>query len=198
MAPMNTLLRYNESELVKTLDRLPSTRRTMFAAACAQRLFPVYARYRTKAGKCGPDALAEILARLWRDLTDQPMLAEELERSLVLCKELIPSDEEQLWLPERPAAQNAALAIAYALRCRKNCQAQEAAWAARMAYEALDNYVINQEEIDTNAPGAESKIVSHSLIQAELGRQQRELNELLKGKITPLQLRQRAIAESET
>lgn len=69
-------------------------------------------------------------------------------------------------------------------------------WAASRAYEALDDYVITNENIDSAAPGAESEILSHRLVQAELARQSRDLDELREGRITINQLRDRAKAEA--
>jgi hypothetical protein len=43
----------------------------------------------------------------------------------------------------------------------------------------LDHFVINHEGIDTNQPGSEERVLSHPLVQAELSRQRRDLEELL-------------------
>lgn len=192
------MLRYSEPELVRNIERLSNRARVSFATACAQRMFPAYVDYGVKTRKGDPGLVAKILARLWRDIIEERISEAEVHHNITQCMELIARDDEQPWVIQTAAAQNAVSAVAYALRCQKTYQAQEAGWAARMAYEALDDYVISQEEIDTNEPGAEAKLLSHPLIQAELARQQRDLDELLAGKVTPLQLHQRAIAESAT
>jgi hypothetical protein len=90
----------------------------------------------------------------------------------------------------------------YAYRCRQNEEAQEAAWAARHAYEAIDNWVINREDIDISERGAEQRVLSHPLVQAELARQRRDLEELLgvrdEGAVADalVRLRDRAKAEA--
>ncbi len=56
--------------------------------------------------------------------------------------------------------------------------AQEAGWAARQVYEALDLWVTTRDNIDVDAVGADDRIVAHPLIQAELSRQRREIEEL--------------------
>src|SRR5262249_15111322 len=78
----------------------------------------------------------------------------------------------------RCAANDAASAVVYALRCWKTGSAQDAAWAARRAYEALDTAVIERSGADMNAPGAEASVLSDPLIQAELARQMRDVEEL--------------------
>ncbi|HZF51180.1 MAG TPA: hypothetical protein VE093_21120 [Polyangiaceae bacterium] len=93
------------------------------------------------------------------------------------------------------------MAVIYALRAKLTGEAQEAAWAARVAYEALDNFVINKDRIDTNKPGEELRVLLHSLVQAELNRQERDVRELLAASdrdvaMTVNQLRDRARAEA--
>lgn len=68
-------------------------------------------------------------------------------------------------------------AMAYALRCRQNGEAQEAAWASRRAYEALDHFVLNRE-VGEGEESWEGRALSHPLVQAELVRQQSDLNDL--------------------
>jgi uncharacterized protein YjaG (DUF416 family) len=190
------LLRYSEPDLVQAIERLSNAARAAFAAACAQRLFPAYVKYATKTGKGDPKAMGEVLSRLWRDLTEMSMLDAEVDRDIARCMELIPKEDDRPWVPEQAMAEDAASAVAYALRCRRNRQAKEAGWSARVGYEALDNYVISLEKIDTNVPGAEARVLSHPLIQAELGRQKRDLDDLLAGTVAINQLRDRAIKES--
>jgi len=100
------------------------------------------------------------------------------------------------WSEYQTTAQDAASALAYALRCRRNGEADESAWAARRAYETIDNYVINHEGIDTNEPGTEMLVLSHPLIQAELTRQNRDVEELRRGAIRIECLEERSKAES--
>ena len=108
---------------------------------------------------------------------------------------LIPQEEEGPWIPEQADAEDAGAAVAYALRCRQNGRGQEAAWSARRAYEALDRYVINREDIDVNVPGAETQVLAHPLVQAELTRQLRDLQDLATGPDTALRLQARAATE---
>jgi hypothetical protein len=92
---------------------------------------------------------------------------------------LIPQEDDSPWVMEQASAEDAGAAVAYAMRCRQSGQAQDAAWSARRAYEALDHYVINRENIDTNKPGAEERVLGHPVVQAELARQRRDLDEVL-------------------
>ena len=121
----------------------------------------------------------------------------ELQANLDRCMALIPDEDDGPWIPEQAAGEDAGAAVAYALRCRQNGRGQEAAWSARRAYEALDHYVINHEDIDVNLPGAEEEVLAHPVVQSELARQLRDLEDLsLMGPDAALRLRDRAAAEA--
>ena len=119
----------------------------------------------------------------------------EIDANIERAMELF-TPEDGPWVPEYPAADDAAAALAYSFRCRRNESPKEAVWAAGRAYQALDDYVVTNENIDTGAPGAETEVLNHPLVQAELARQSRDLDELREGKITVGELRDRAKAEA--
>lgn len=179
----SAILQFDEVRLINSLERLATSSRHIFAASCAERLMPAYLRF---AGRTGTTEAAhrfcKISSQLWLDLEGSQKLDGVAISSLIEeCMELIPTesgDNDEQWIDEQAAGEDAAAALAYALRCRSNGQAKEAAWSARRAYEALDHYVINKDDIDTNQAGAEEKVIRHSLIQSELVRQRRDLNEL--------------------
>lgn len=171
--------RFDEQQLRARLTALPSKLRVVFAAACAQRLLPAYERYSGRRHSTEANEVAAMLERIWRDLGGDPVGAEELQRLVDHAMAIIPREDTNEWVPEQAAAEDAAAALAYALRCRQNGEAQEAAWAARRVYEALDHFVIERDDVDTNVPGAEDRVLSDPLIQAELERQHRDIDELL-------------------
>jgi len=172
------IVRFDERALAASLDRLSQQHRIAFAAACAERLMPAYELFAQRSGRGDPKTLAKILARLWDDLAGAEMTEAELQSNIDGCMKLIPQEDEEVWVPEQAAAEDAGAALAYSLRCRQNGRSREAAWSAGRSYEALDHYVIVTEEIDVNSQGAEARILAHPLVQAELGRQQRDLQEL--------------------
>ena len=191
------ILGFNEIELMGKLEQLPEDRRTAFAAACAERLLLAYARFSERTGRGNLDGLRTLLGRLWDDLAGSRFADEELDSVIEDCMGLIPPEDDEPWVIEQAAAEDAASAVAYALRCRRSGSAQEAAWAARRAYEALDHYVINREKMDLSIAGIERRVLAHPVIQAELLRQQRDLHELLNGTVTANELRERSKREAE-
>jgi uncharacterized protein YjaG (DUF416 family) len=198
---MTALLHFEEAQLVKTLDRLPRELRVVFAAACAERLLPAYAVFSERAGRGNPTALRQSLTSLWDDLDRNRLTDVEVQAMIDACMASIPKEDDVPWVPEQASAEDAGAAVAYALRCRQNGQSQEAAWAGRRAYEALDHFVVNFEDIDVNKPGAEARVLGHAAVQAELTRQRRDLDELLGGDAKAVRqvaarLRERAQKES--
>ncbi|HEY3176230.1 MAG TPA: DUF416 family protein [Candidatus Polarisedimenticolia bacterium] len=171
-------LRFDEPDLVRSLNRLPPKLRAAFAAACAQRLLPAYDSFARKSHRGDSLRLASILERLWSDLQGHPMPKEELSANLATCMSLIPAEDDAPWFEEQAYAEDAGAAIAYALRALAGGDSQEAAWAGRRAYEAVDHHLTHRVGIDASGPGGEEQLRLHPLVQAELSRQRRDLEEL--------------------
>lgn len=186
---------YNEAELVRALSGVPAQLRVAFAAACAERLFPAYAAFSNRTGRGNPVALATILDRVWSDLLGDKMGLEQIHAELARCMGLVPGEDDQPWVEEQAYADDAASAVAFTLRALESGEPQEAAWAARRAYEALDHHVIHRLGIE-----AEEQVLAHPVVQAELERQHRDVDELHATRQDPasliLRLRERARAES--
>jgi hypothetical protein len=128
-SPMK-ILRFNEQELVLQLERLPPPFRTAFAATVAERLLPAYEYFVRRTGRGDPAELAAILQCLWLDLEGSATSAEQ-DHDIAVCMSLVPREDTGAWVAEQVYAENAATALAYALRSRKNGAAQGAAWAGR-------------------------------------------------------------------
>jgi uncharacterized protein YjaG (DUF416 family) len=173
------MLRFDEAELVQNLERLSIWQRVAFAVACAERLRPAYLSFSERTGRGNSLDFEDALDRLWLDLGGETMTDDEVGAKIERCMELMPREGDEPWDDSQVYAENAGSALVYALRCRQNGQSQEAAWAARHVYEALDHHIIARESMDVSAPGAEARVLSHPLIQAELCRQRRDLERSL-------------------
>lgn len=167
-------LPYDEKEIVKKLERISVPARASFAAACGQRQMHGYLSFFAHTGRGDPEELAQILERIWRRIGGDQKVEPELQVDLERCMALIPKEDDGPWVDEQALAEDAASAVAYALRTLATGEAQEAAWAARRAYEALDYYVINRVGFRDD-----QIVLAHPVVQAELMRQQRDLDELL-------------------
>src|SRR5262245_10665327 len=110
------MLRYEEEDVVRRLAAVDARARTAFAAACAQRLLPAYETYCTRTGRKGFEELARFLDALWTRLVRDNARSHDASKESARCEELIPRDDEQPWVVEQVYADDAAAALAYAIR----------------------------------------------------------------------------------
>jgi uncharacterized protein YjaG (DUF416 family) len=148
-----------------------------FAALCAERQLPNHIRFSERSGLGNPNVLKEALESIWQDVQGQPLGKAQLETILERCMALIPSGAEDTE-EETAYAENAAASVAYTIRARLTDDPQDAAWAARCAYTAVDHFLMSQ--IDSLIVTREHQrfVLSHPLVQAELQRQHADLKDL--------------------
>ncbi len=173
-----SLFTFDEQLLVTQLGELSWDLRLLFAVSCAERLFPAYIRYQQVAKRGDAGTLRTILDGLWDDLL-RGDFSRSVAQDLDKCMALIPQEESRAWCTEEPWAEDAAACIAYSLRARQTGDPQEVAWAARRVYEAVDDYVLNATGQEFQLPAEEKRVLAHPVIQKELERQRRDLDELL-------------------
>ena len=137
------------------------------------RVLAAYVAFCSHSGRGAQSTLANLLDRSWSALLGHAMPLEELRTALATCMALIPGEDDEPWVDSQIYAENAASAIAYTLKTLDGGAAQDATWAARTAYEALDSFVINKLGIEN-----EAQILAHPVVQAEFARQLRDLDEL--------------------
>jgi uncharacterized protein YjaG (DUF416 family) len=169
-------LRFDERELQARLKQLPNKLRVAFAAACAERQLPNYANFSRATGVGDPIRLAGALGRVWDDIEGRTVTDNELQKQLDTCMSLLPDDEVEV--QGQAYANDAVASVAYAIRARLTGDCQEAVWAARRAYEALDYYIVSRFNPKIVEPDAEARIVAHPLVQAELRRQRTDFSQL--------------------
>lgn len=195
------MLSFDEKKLVVDLQQLSPVLRVAFAAACAERQMPAYRSFTRTHRPDNADSLHRALDEVWARSARSDV---ELQQQLDECMAVIPQEEwVKPWTKEANYAQDAGISVAYTLRTRITGEAQEAAWSARHAWESLDQFVIDKEGLDKNRSSDMARALSHPLVQAELSRQSRDLDELrgISGENFDeviARLRDRAKAESET
>lgn len=199
---MMPILEFSRTQLSRKLERLPPLLRVVFAAACAERLVPAYAAFSDLSEQGDPETITRVFKRLWEDIDGNPMTEGEVQANLSACMDLIPPDDDASLGAESGYAEDVVAALAYTLTCRQNGDSQEAMWSGEQAYNALDHFVINRDNVDLNALDAERRILADPLIQAELARQHRDINELLGAadedvKQVAAKFRERARAEAK-
>lgn len=127
---------YDEAGFLRRLERLDGSSKTAFAAACAERLWPLVERYASAvAVPAGQVAvLRAALDVVWRSCVGG---SEDVSSVQVLAESMVPREDDQ-WVFEAGYGQNAIAAVAYAARTWLTDDPQEAVWAARQVYEAAD------------------------------------------------------------
>jgi len=170
-------LRFDESALTSRLATLPNALCVAFAALCAERQLPNYVRFSIRSGRGNPTVLKEALVSIWEDIEGRCVGDAQLASVLDRCMALIPSGDEGS-AEETAYADDAVASVAYTIRARLGGDAQEAAWAARRAYEAIDHFIVSQLNPAMVERDVEGIIASHPLVQAELHRQQADLRDL--------------------
>ena len=169
------IFQFDEPKLVAKLQDMPSIRRTLFAAMVATRLAPSYRIYAATAGDSALETFNSSLEYLWacaRGERDFVRFAGETSERIAETLALIPDEDDLNFFSAQ--ADDAAGALAYALRSLNDPNPQEAAWAARRAYESADNLVISRAEVEIGGT-AEEYILRDPLIQTELARQDEDL-----------------------
>lgn len=164
---MENLRTYDENALVKRLERLDRSAKTAFAAACAQRLVPLFERYsRVIAEPTQGLRLTDILSTVWDAASGR--VVDDLRQMENEAESLVPS-EEQEWVLEAGYAESAAAAVAYAARAFLKNDAQESAWAARQLYDVGDYaYWQANPMADFNDRGPEADVLKSNFVQAAL------------------------------
>jgi hypothetical protein len=175
------MLTFDETALRGHLARMSSPARLAFAVMCAQRLAPLAAEIVHRAG--GPSQeVQRALEHAWSAVLAPPDRG-ATEQLLETIMRLIPDEDAPGWTPSRPYLEDALSALAYCLRCLLSGEAQEAVWAAQKGYDALDYYLHDREHGGEGAVGidpvVEARVLADPLMQTELARQQRDVNDLL-------------------
>jgi uncharacterized protein YjaG (DUF416 family) len=130
------LLQFERDKLSATFAQLQFSCAVAFAAACAERQMPNYARYARRSGRGNPIALRDALNCLWSDIQGQPAPKGALQHCQAACWALIEEqdDRDADW----PYAEDAMSAVYYTIEARLNGVTTRAASAAKHAYASLD------------------------------------------------------------
>jgi uncharacterized protein YjaG (DUF416 family) len=174
-----TILDLNEDQLIRNLEQLPRPLRVIFAATCAERLLPAYLNFSDLTEGAAPETLTRALARLWEDIDGNPMTEDEVQSNVSACMALIPPDDDMSLPVESAYGEDADVAVIYALTCLQNGSSQDAMWAARRVTDSIYHFVSIREDVFSTRRGALKRELAHPLIQAELARQRRDIDELL-------------------
>ena len=166
---------FDEGSLIGELAALSDRARTAFAAAAATRQLRNYERLAHAAQAASDQRPREIATQLWTDLRTSAFDRGAWSSTLDEVMTLLPEEGDD-WGIGHALADDALSCLAYAIRCLLSPEPQEAAWAARRAYEAADQAAIRVLGVQPGLPNTEAAIKSHVLVQRELARQRDDLS----------------------
>lgn len=172
---------YDEARLGEQLEGLPRRLRVAFAAACAERLYRVYAPHEETAYYGEPGELSGLLRQLWHECESGELTSDWVERITMRVAEVIPHDDDVLCGLGHDWLNSFAYALVYALDTHRTGDARVAVWAAMKSYDTLSAVVAGRRGFDPYAPGAKELIRRDPLVQGEVARQRRDLEELQRG-----------------
>lgn len=168
------MLAFDEPRLRKALSALPSRARLAFAVARATRQLSAYERFAELYPHNRPIRPRQIAASLWDKIQRSDLAVKGWPEVLDEVMALIPEEQPGHGFLDL-IAQDSIASLAYAIRCLIFDDAQEAAWAARRAYEAADQAAIRSLNMAPATPGAEASILAHQFVQRTLASQNEDL-----------------------
>lgn len=177
---------FDENALVGELGALSSRARIAFAAAAATRQLCNYERLAHESEADREQRPREIAAQLWTDLRAAAVDRAAWSARLDEVMSLLPEESDD-WVIGHALADDALSSLAYAIRCLLTPEPQEAAWAARRAYEAADQAAIRVLGVQPGLPNTEATIKSHGFVQRELARQRNDLSLLRADSVAEVQ-----------
>lgn len=157
---------YDEEVIKQGLTSLGTEELVAFAASCAERLFALYEYFVARTSIGNVRALRSALDLAWCGGKPGARPGPEVDAGRQVAESLVPYDDDVDWTELSPLAQNAAAAVAYALRAWISGDAQDGVWAARQVYEAADFLVQAGSPLQEYAAMAESDSTAVLLLGA--------------------------------
>ncbi len=167
---------FNEERILEVLSKLRSHQQLAFGAACCERMLPNYDTFVREVGWRDAAPLREALDTAWEFCESQRLPGAELREMLSKCEECAPESENftSLYIS---SAQDAVFAICSLLDFLLDTDAAHIVNVARFSTDSVDLIVQEREAMDPRDLLRERKILEHPLMQQELVRQQRDLED---------------------
>ena len=167
-------MRYDRDELTVRLARLPRRLRVAFAAACAEREIQNYDRY-LPGQVSEANVLKLTLQKVWEDAEGSAVSPRELTSLRDRCQSIIDDNDLD---NTAPLPFDAAASVVCAVSARLTDDPNEAVWAAERANASVDWALTSKLKLRSIDREQAERINAHPVVQAELRRQQRDLEDL--------------------
>jgi uncharacterized protein YjaG (DUF416 family) len=182
VAEAMTVLNYDESALKQRLSAMPEKSIVAFALCCATRQLNAFEAYADKFLPEKREVPRRIVEELWATVSvgeDTPIIWSE---QLAVVEGIYPEEQDH-WAPLHVYGGNALSSLIYTIRClMTSADVQEAAWAARIAYESADQAALRFLGDARGSSEIEQQVLASDIVQSELHRQSDDLDALASGK----------------
>lgn len=173
---------FDENSLLLQLNGLPAASRVAFAVAAATRQIRFCLRRFPKVMPLDQKQSNEVLAQIWLEISGKAVANIASNELLAKVMSAMPEEGED-WTIADSLVDDALSTLAYAIRCLISGEAQEAVWAVRRSYEAVDQVAIRILDASPGVRDDEDRILSHEVVQLELARQVNDMKLLSDGLI---------------
>lgn len=166
---------FNKTSTLQKVSSLAPMARVAFAAACASRLFPVYEAL--PGNSEAAERLKDALNSVWEAIVAKDYEVVFYERQLDAVMELTQAEADTGTI-ESAYREDAAAAVAYALRALITGSVEDPVWAVQRVFEALARSFMRQQ--GGSLKGTALVVELHKLpeMQLEFSRQKRDLDDL--------------------
>jgi hypothetical protein len=181
-----SMLNYDEAQLLDVLKAMPPDSRLACAAAAATRLVPACERFAALHATPRRGRARQIAAAMWMCIDGGDPSPPNWRAVLNEVMGMIPGEDVEGGMVTL-LAEDALACMAYALRSLLTDDPQQAAWALGREYDATDHAAMALTGIVPKNAKQEAKILCHPLVQRALGRQYQDMILLHQGSVAELQ-----------
>lgn len=167
---------FSEKRTLEALCKLERYQQLAFGASCCERMLPNYERFAREVGWRDARPLRSALDAAWDACTSQRLPEAGLRELLSQCEDCAP-DSESFTSLYTSSAQDAVFAICSLLDFLIDGDVSRVVSIPRFSTDSADLIVQEREAMDPRDPLRESKILEHPLMQQELARQRRDLED---------------------
>jgi len=166
-------MEFSRERIVGAVRGLTPPRRVALCASCSERLIPFFEEY--WAGRSGgPSFFRLALNTTWEYLEGAPFDDTQVAELRRQAEDNVPDEDD---VAEQIYAQDAAIAVTHTLETWLTGAEESVARCFEQCYNVVDNYALNQMVPSGGviSEWTESQAPQHPAVQAELARQQRDL-----------------------
>lgn len=169
----------SENDLKSEFEKLSLEHRAAFAASCCERLIPMYQAFNKLENWGNYQKLREYLDFVWEFSIGSQQNLSNFEDYIEECEELIPDSEDFQGIYIE-GAQNAAIAVYYAMQICIDKDVEAIVWISKYASEAIYSYLsfVTDPKLDVHEHDSVFDIwISESpLLKSEIEKQKSDMN----------------------